>query len=104
MTDCRVCERPTPDQAVLCSGCGRKLEVALGEIPALDEQLLLAVGKQAKFGNTSSGPGRPVEPDDPDAVPGAARRPLPINYDASIMRSALRNTLSTWVRVLAEEG
>jgi hypothetical protein len=104
MSDCRVCYRPTPDSAVLCSGCGNKLSVALGEVAALDEQLLITVAKNAKFGNVSGGAGKPSEPDDPDATPGAARRPLPINYDASIMRSSLHNTLSTWVRVLAEEG
>lgn len=104
MTGCLIDGVPTGDNAVLCRGCSNKLAVALGEIPALDEELLTAIAKEAKFGNTSSGPGRPSEPDDPDAIPGAARRPLPINYDASIMRSSLRNTLSTWVRVLAEEG
>lgn len=90
MTDCRACTRPTPDQAVLCSGCGNKLAQALGDVQALVEQLEAALARETAFGDRVGG--------------RSAEKPLPYDQQAGIMLNSLRNTLGTWVRVLAEEG
>lgn len=88
---CGVCGKQTPDGAYGCLGCVEELDQALGDVPALAEDLLeRVVGKQTRYsdrvGSRSTG--------------GA----LPVNRNAGTLVGSLRNTLGTWVRLIAEES
>lgn len=88
------CGRPV-DNANVCTHCSWTLEQALGDVTALDglhlaEELHTTLTRQRAAPVAGGG--------------GASReRPLPFRYDASEVLFVLRNTLGTWVRLVAEE-
>lgn len=86
---CEACDRPVAD-AFVCGACAGQLERDLGDVPALVEDLDVALSRQAVFGDRAGGK--------------SAEKPLPIDPRASEVGWVLRNTLSTWIRVLVEEG
>ncbi|MGH3447093.1 MAG: hypothetical protein ACRDP4_05675, partial [Nocardioidaceae bacterium] len=75
--------------AFVCGACAGQLERDLGDVPALVEDLDVALSRQAMFGDRAGGK--------------SAEKPLPIDPRASEVGWVLRNTLSTWIRVLVEE-
>lgn len=113
------CGAPVPDQAYACNTCTHGLERALGEVPALAEQLDLAITRQTKLAAGTFTGQRRAEPssDDIEAAgyrhaaetlrlikqPGAAVQPLTYDAAASDAATVLRSTLVGWVRVVVEE-
>lgn len=87
--ECSVpaCDRPVPDNAYLCEKCATRLRRDLSEVPSLVRELEVTV---ARLGRTGSSGGR-----------RGASVPLPFDWDASVLVSALGNTLTTWARDVA---
>lgn len=81
------CRRPVID-AFVCSECAGELKAALSELPELAEELDTVLTRQSHYGS-------------PYEAGRSAEIPLPFDGNASIMLSALRNTLTTWIRALA---
>lgn len=85
------CDRPVPDQAYVCPSCASRLEDDLGDVRALVAELDLTRARQDRSGDLG-GIGGP-----------RASEPLLYNSDASHDAAAVLNTLTTWVRHIAEE-
>jgi hypothetical protein len=85
---CQSCTRPVGD-AFLCGGCTAQLKATLDSLPDLAAELDTTITRQAV--TTQRG------------GPRAAEKPLPFNAAASEAAWVLRNTLSGWARVIAEE-
>lgn len=81
------CDRPVGD-GYCCQTCADKLSRALGDVPALWEELDTVLTKQARYAAAEFRRGEQA---------------LPFNPTASELGWALRNTLSTWCRLIAEE-
>lgn len=81
------CDRPVGDGYV-CQHCADKLSRALGDIPALWEELDTVLSKQARYADPE---GRGNDP------------ALMFDTAASELGWVLRNTLGTWCRLIAEE-
>lgn len=77
------CNQPVRDSLV-CQSCADALAEALGDVPALAGELETTITRQSRLGTG----GR------------SSNRPLVFAWDPSVMRNALRNTLTTWTRVL----
>lgn len=71
---------------MICSTCSGDLAKALGDVPFLAEQLDVRLTRQARIGSGGK----------------STERALPYDPYASIIAAELHNTLSTWVRALAE--
>lgn len=84
------CGRPVKD-ATVCQSCSDRLAAALGDVPALADEIEVTVTRQSRMADRKDGP-------------RSATRPLVFDMDASIMRDALRNTLSTWIREITYDG
>lgn len=81
------CGRPVGD-GYTCQRCADRLSVALGDVPALWEQLDIVLTRQARYG-------------DPEGRGG--EKAVPFNIKASELGTALRGLLNTWCRLIAEE-
>lgn len=84
------CDRPVQD-ATVCGACASQLETALGDVPALAEEIELVATRQSRMGSGNNGRRSTVDP-------------VVFDIDATIMRNALRNTLTTWLRELIHTG
>lgn len=82
------CDRPVAEGRV-CQHCADRLSVALGDVGALWDELDTVLTRQARY---SDAEGR-----------GGSEKALPFNPTASELGWVLRNTLSTWCRLIAEE-
>lgn len=82
-----TCGRPVSD-GYTCSACGERLSVALGDVPALWEELDTVLVKQARYAAAEFRRGEQA---------------LPFNAAASELGWVLRNTLATWCRLIGEE-
>ena len=82
------CDRPVGD-GYTCQRCADRLSVALGDIPALWEELDTVLTRQSRYSDTQ---GR-----------GGSEKALPFNARASEVGSALRNILVSWCRMISEE-
>ncbi|MFL1444039.1 hypothetical protein [Nocardiopsis protaetiae] len=92
---CGLCARPTGDQATVCTPCAQRATHALREVAEwLADDLTTATTRQTRLATTSSGGGRGTQ----------TEPPLPFDLRASEALAVLRNTLSTWVRVLQDDG
>lgn len=85
---CQVCARPMPSQVSLCPACVAELEQALGDVPALADELQVTLTRQARLGDG----GR------------SSTTPIPFDPRASETAWVLRNTLVGWVRELRIPG
>ncbi len=92
MTAICTCGRPVQD-ATICAGCSGRLERALGDVPALAQELLITRTRQNKTGGQGIG-----------IVVRSHERPLPWDQRASEATDVLRSTLVGWVRVVLEEA
>lgn len=81
------CDRPVGDGYV-CQHCADRLERALGDVGALWEELDTVLTKQARYAAAEFRRGEQA---------------LPFNPVASELGWVLRNTLSTWCRLISEE-
>ena len=81
------CDRPVGD-GYCCQTCADKLSRALGDVPALWAELDVVLTRQARYS-------------DPEGRGGD--KALPFNLKASDTGEALRGTLNTWCRLIAEE-
>lgn len=84
---CMGCGRPVGD-GWTCQRCADRLSVALGDIPALWEQLDIVLTRQSRYS-------------DPEGRGG--EKAVPFNIKASELGTALRGLLNTWCRLIAEE-
>jgi hypothetical protein len=91
MTPACPCGVPVAD-AFLCKGCSRRLERALGDLPALIADLDITLTRQAVTGAHSEG--KPTKKD---------AQPLPLHNGAAEVASNLRYVLATSVRYLTEQ-
>lgn len=82
------CGRPV-DGATLCNGCTAALVADLQAVPDLAAELDVTLARQARFGERNGG--------------RSAEKPLPYDVRASEAGWVLRNTLTTWARVIVEE-
>lgn len=90
-----ACGRPT-NGAFICSGCTRALEIALGNISSYWADLDNVKGRHTRYGGSGAGRG--------------GEKPLPVDArflgvyeDGSILQDAVKNTISTWTRIVMEE-
>jgi hypothetical protein len=81
------CDRPVGD-GWTCQACADKLSRALGDVPALWKELDVVLTRQSRYS-------------DPQGRGGD--KALPFNLKASDVGQALRGTLNTWCRLIAEE-
>jgi hypothetical protein len=86
------CGRPTRDQRLLCDQETWELEKALGDLPALLDELHVTLTRQAVMGSGGGG----------GKVIGKVQ-PLPYDVRASEVLEQLRIVLVGWVRVIAED-
>ncbi len=87
-----ACGRPVQD-ATICQGCSDRLERALGDVPALVQDLEVTRFRQSRTGGQGIG-----------IVVRGAERPLPWDQRASEATDVLRSTLVGWVRIALEEA
>ena len=81
------CDRPVVE-GLVCQRCADRLSVALGDVPALWEELDTVLTKQARYAAAEFRRGEQA---------------LPYNDAASELGWVLRNTLGTWCRLIGEE-
>lgn len=88
---CALCTRPVSD-ASCCTRCRDGLARDLGDVDALDEQLTIVLCRQTAYAERNG--------------PRSSTVPLPVDMRASEAAWVLRNTLTTWCRVLgwSEKG
>jgi hypothetical protein len=72
----------------VCQHCADRLERALGDVPALWDELDVVLTKQARYAAAEFRRGEQA---------------LPFNPTASELGWVLRNTINTWCRLIAEE-
>lgn len=90
---CDLCDRPSGDNARVCTTCTGQATAALRQVSEwLADDLVDAIAKQTALGGR--GGGKPTK---------ASEAPLPLDLRASEALAVLRNTLSTWVRVVAAD-
>ena len=106
MSTCQVCESRA-DNATLCNRCRGKLEKAIGDLPALLLELDITITRQDRGTDAPlyapahqyvQTPG--VHYDEGTTTLPAT--PWPFAHDAAMLRWAIDNTLSTWLRHLVE--
>jgi hypothetical protein len=85
---CDFCKRPNADQSYVCSPCTSNVAVDLARIVGLAPEVETTVAKLARVGTQLGG--------------GSKERPLPFDAQAADRADALKNTLSTWARHVAE--
>lgn len=92
-----ACGRPSGDDAYVCTHCANQTRAALRQIvDGLDADLTVTMAKQDQMVDPNAGSEtKPTK---------ASEAPLPLNMRAVEARSILRNTLSTWVRLIHEDG
>lgn len=82
------CGRPRHADFVICVHCAWLLEKALGDVPALSDDLDLTLSRQTASGARNGS--------------RSSNKPLPFDTNASEVGWLLRNTLVGWVRDLCE--
>lgn len=87
---CHRCGRPVADSAPCCTACVEQTKANLDYVAANAADLETTLTRQDRV---SSGTGGRA----------SAETPLPINLHASDVGHRLRNTLTTWTRLVAEE-
>jgi len=109
------CDGFCHDQAWICPRCVRKLERYLGDLPALMVELEITATRQSRISDRS-GPrskrsevywrraGATGDTHDDLATSMEALARSPFNWKASDDLYAARNALTSWVRILVDEG
>ena len=126
VADCTVCTQPISDTAPICHTDAGKLARRLRDAAPLWADLEDTITRQVRAGDPTPRAGRPapaepIRPDNPATGPvcqrcshkscRAIRQPdhrdgwttaLPFNETASEVAGSIRNTLTTWARVVEE--
>jgi hypothetical protein len=89
--NCTDCDRPVGDQAFLCQHCCDDLARAIGDLPAIMDELDVTVTRQSVSGVDNGGR-------------RSAEKPLPFNPAASEVLDLARNTITTWARAIGDES
>lgn len=89
-TTCARCARFVADGAYCCAACTDQTAANLAFIEATADDLETTLTRQDRVSAGAGGR-------------GTSETPLPVNLHASDVGARLRNTLSTWVRLVAEE-
>lgn len=93
---CDLCDRPSGDDARVCTTCTDRARAALHQIAEwLADALADAVGRRTCLGPTAGAGATPTK---------AAEAPMPIDPAASEAAAVLRSTLVGWVRLAREYG
>lgn len=87
---CDLCTSPVADLAHICPACTRPLADDLADIPDLDHELDITVSRRARIG-AGGGGGRGNE------------KPLPANLDADQHGRHLKQTLTSWARLISDQ-
>lgn len=90
-TPCALCATPVSD-ATVCSGCGRRLELALGDVPALVADLENVLAKLTVYSDQA----QRVTGSKDDTI-------VPFNIRAGETRQALTVVLRSWVMIVHQE-
>lgn len=98
-TTCTVCAAKT--SAFLCNTCTRQLTDAFDALPALVNEILTAMTRQARVYRSTSRRRQP-DPDWRGSDHALIATPLPLDVDASDLLHRAGNELTTWARHLAE--
>jgi len=88
--DCPTCSRPLPDQGTICHGCTNRLRKQLTEIPWLADQLEVTLIRDDNLTGHSGG--------------RSATTALPFNEAASGALTHLRETVTSWCRLAADDA
>jgi len=110
MTTCATnCGRPAPD-ATVCTACANRTAAGLREAADLWPELAVTIARLDRMGDPSPRAGRPapaspIRPGGDPATDKATGWPsgLPVNLAASETADVVRNTITTWARVVADE-
>jgi hypothetical protein len=89
--DCRICRAPSRDHAYYCDPCRTKLDIALGNMTWLDEQIDVSITRQ-KGVNLNSGGSK------------SAETPIPWHDKAAEARRHLHGILVLWVKYCTDEN
>lgn len=94
MTTEQVCKCGRPTTEYFCQHCGDELARALGDVPALEEELETTISRQQGVDYRSAGGsgGKPTE------------RPSPVHWGASEARTHLKALLVSWALFCEAEG
>lgn len=113
MPDCAAprCDRPIPDVAYVCPGSAVDLAAVLHDAAELWPELETTIAGQARMaepgprprGRTPPQPIRPGLGDPADDQADGMPSGLPVQLYAAEVRDAVRNTVTTWARLIAEE-
>jgi len=87
---CEYCNNRDVTDAFVCTACMWRACKALQKVPALASELAIVITRQTRYGGNSE-------------IGGGAETPVVFSVDASNAEHQLRNTLSTWCRIYAEE-
>lgn len=87
---CHRCGRPVADSAPCCTACVEQTRANLDYVAANAADLETTLTRQDRVSAGTGGR-------------GSSEAPLPINLHASDVGQRLRNTLTTWVRLVADE-
>lgn len=111
------CSRPVPDRLTLCQECGDSVVNALLSVPVLVVELAATRAGLARLvAHANGGPAaempspvravgvcaRCADPDHPHGPCGKCRTGVEMTGDRQLAR--LENTITTWARVIAEDG
>lgn len=89
MNECVICPKPVADAGAVCHPCSEKLATELRWLASNAAELETTIARQSRIGESS---GRP-----------SAETRLPIDWEAVIADDSIRNTLTTWARVVIDE-
>lgn len=89
MADCVICRQPIHDTAYVCSSDAGRLAKRLWMAADLAPDLDVALAKLARLG-------------EPGPIPSGTPAALPFSIEASTDAATIRNTVSTWSRLVLE--
>lgn len=110
-TTCAItnCGRPVAD-AHVCTGCANRTAARLRDAADLWPELVVTIARLDRMGAPTPRAGRPapaspIRPDGDPATDQVTGWPsgLPVNLFASEVGDAVRSTVSTWAKVIADE-
>lgn len=87
--ECATCDRPVVDTGYACWPCTDKLAADLADFAEIASELETTVTRQDKLGEGTGGR-------------ASAETPVPFNDNASEVGWVVRNTLTTWARVVLD--
>lgn len=110
-TACAItaCDRPVAD-ATVCTGCANRTATRLRDAADLWPELAVTIARLDRMGDPTPRAGRPapaspIRPDGDPATDQVTGWPsgLPVNLFASEVGDAVRSTVNTWAKVIADE-